>query len=237
MPPKPKAIADFPSMTISKSRQTAAAAWAKLARLWREIPIETPESLQEFVSARASLVAQKAAVDYCRGKTGVFSHALFEEKDFQDALTVCRWETFAATVADILLIAEGILRAHAGTQDGGEAARRVVDALARLYPEILASYPLPAHRADKGWSDAEAAFALRFAAAAAAPPRAPADIAEHSARRLFETLPIHTNMREFDQEIVHGAVRFRMVAVHQELHRRARPAELVAALAERGTGA
>ena len=196
---------------------------------WREPPIATRESLREFVSARASLVAQKVAVDYCRGKTGLFSHALFEEKEFLDALTVCRWESFAATLGDVIVLVEGLLRPEAA--GSADAARRMADALARLYPEILASYPLPAHRADKGWSDAEAAFTLRFAAALAQPVRPPVDVADHSARRLFETLPIHTNMRQFDEEIVFGAVRFRLTAVHQELQRRVRPAELAQALA------
>ena len=224
-------------MTLSELRHAARAIGLKLRGLWRDPPIETPESLRDFIATRAALVAQKVAVDYCRGKTGLFSHALFEEKEFQDALTVCRWESFAATLADIIVLVEGLLRPEAASAGGADTSGRVGKALARLYSEILASYPVPIHRTAKGWSDAEATFAIRFAAAAAAPPRAPVDIAEHSARRLFETLPIHTNMREFDEEIVFGAVRFRLVGVHQELIRRARPAELAAALAERGTGA
>jgi hypothetical protein len=170
-------------------------------------------------------------VDYCRGKTGSFSHALFEEKEFRDALAVCRWESFAATLADIIIMTEGFLRSEPPGSGGGDTARRASEALAQFYPEILASYPVPTHRAAKGWADAEAEFAIRFAAARAAPPRPPVEVADHSARRLFETLPIHTHMRELDEEVVHGAVRFRLIAVHQELLRRARPHELIAALA------
>jgi hypothetical protein len=44
---------------------------------------------------------------------------------------------------------------------------------------------------------------------------------------LFDTLPIHASMRELDQEVVYGAVRFRMVAVSQEMHRRVDAAEMV----------
>lgn len=218
-------------MNLAKLRNSARGLWVKLARNWRDLPLENLESLRDFIATRAALVAQKVAVDYCRGKTGLFSHALFTEKDFQDALTVCRWESFAATLADILIMTEGILRPATSAVGGADGAGRVGDALARLYPEILASYPVPIHRKEKGWSDAEAAFAIRFAAARAQPPRPPVEVADHSARRLFETLPIHTNMRQFDEEIVHGAVRFRLVAVQQELQRRARPAELAVALA------
>jgi hypothetical protein len=199
--------------------------------MWRPPPIATRAQLRDFVSSRASLVCQKVAVDYCRGKSGSFSHALFTEKEFQDALTVCRWESFAATLADILIMTEGFLRPGVSALGDPDAARRVGDALAELYPEILASYPVPPHRGDKGWADAEAAFTIRFAATRAQPPRPPVEVADHSARRLFETLPIHASMRELDEEVVHGAVRFRLTAVHQELLRRARVPELIAALA------
>ncbi len=199
--------------------------------MWQPSPITTHAQLRDFVSSRASLVCQKVAIDYCRGKSGSFSHALFTEKAFQDVLTVCRWESFAATLADILIIIEGFLRPEVAALGNGDAARRVGDALAGLYPEILASYPVPPHRADKGWADAEAAFAIRFAAVRAQPSRPPAEVADHSARRLFETLPIHSSMRERDEEVVHGAVRFRLIAVHQEFLRRARVPELIAALA------
>jgi hypothetical protein len=218
-------------MTIHKLTNLVRTGWLKLWAIGRPAPIASRESLRDFVATRAAFVAQKVAVDYCRGKTGVFSHALFTEKDFQDALTVCRWESFAATLADLLVITEGYLRPAATAVGGAHTVEHVGTALARFYPEILSSYPMPAHRSTQGWSDVEAAFAIRFAAALAATPRQPADIANHSARRLFETLPIHTNMRELDEEIVHGAVRFRLVATHQELLRRAKFPELIAALA------
>jgi hypothetical protein len=217
-------------MTLLGLRHAIRTRWSKLRDLWQSPPIATRESLRDFISARASLVCQKVAVDYCRGKTGLFSYALFEEKVFQDALAVCRWESFAATLADLLIMTEGILRPKAEVLGGVAVARRVGDALAGFYSEILASYPLPAHRADNGWADAKAAFAIRFAAARAAPPRPPVEVADHSARRLFETLPIHADMRQLDEEIVHGAVRFRLIAAHQELMRRARVPELIESL-------
>ncbi|MBM3564844.1 MAG: hypothetical protein FJX42_01875 [Alphaproteobacteria bacterium] len=184
------------------------------------------------MSERAAFLAQKVAIDYCRGKTGSFSHSLFKEKPFRDALEVCRWESFAATLADLLILAEGVLRPRAQIE-GGDSAKRVADALAAMYPSILADYPLPTHRAGKDWSDVEAEFAIRFAAARNAASGEPARVARHSAGRLFATLPIHTSMRELDEEIVHGAVLFRMVAIHQELTRRADPPALVRALAAR----
>jgi hypothetical protein len=57
------------------------------------------------------------------------------------------------------------------------------------------------------------------------------EVAGYSAKRLFDTLPIHISMRELDEEVVYGAVRFRMVALSQEMHGRFLPAELARALA------
>ena len=52
-------------------------------------------------------------------------------------------------------------------------------------------------------------------------------VADHSAKRLFDTLPIHISMRDLDEEVVYGAVRFRMVAVSQEMQRRVKAADVV----------
>lgn len=195
----------------------------RVAGLFRPAPIDDMRAFRAFVSSRASLIAQKAAIDYCRGKTGAFSHALFTEATFQNALAICRWEGFAATLADILLIAEGMLRPH--------AAHAALNAsLTETYRAILGEYPVPEHRIDRGWHDAEAEFVLRLAAASAAEPLPAVTVANHSARRLFDTLPIHTNMRALDEEVIFGAVRFRMAAVAQEMARRLRPESIVAAL-------
>jgi len=194
-----------------------------LSRL-RPAPIATPAALRTFLEERAALIAQKCAIDYCRGKTGLASHALFTEKTFLDALEVCRWEAFAAVLGDLVILAEAALRPHAP-----EERERLCAALIELNGSVLASLPAPPHRA-QGWDDVTEAFALRLRAAAAGRPQQALDVADHSAKRLFETLPIHASYRELDEEVVYGAVRFRMVAVNQELQRRVAAADLARAL-------
>ncbi len=76
-----------------------------------------------------------------------------------------------------------------------------------------------------------ALFTERLEAAVGGKPRAALDVADHSAKRLFDTLPIHISMRELDEEVVYGAVRFRMVAVRQEMQRRLDGASLARELA------
>jgi len=193
----------------------ATAAWRRVVARLRPAPIDTVEALQEFLEERALLVAQKCAIDYCRGKTGLASHALFTEKPFLDALEVCRWESFTAVLADLIILAETALRPH--TAADGRA--RLRDALLALYGRVLQRLPPVAHR-PQGWGDVIAAFRERFNAACLRAPHRALDVADHSAKRLFETLPIHSRMREPDEEVIYGAVRFRMIAVNQQLQER-----------------
>jgi hypothetical protein len=190
--------------------------WQRLRAYFRPEPLASAEALRTFVEQRASLIAQKCAIDYVRGKTGLASYALFTEKPFLTALDVCRWETFAVVLGDLLILAGGHLQPQ-----GAEA--RLQEALVRLYRAILEAMPVPQHRAE-GWGDLPEAFAQRLKHVAW-PARA-LDLADHSAKRLFDTLPIHARYRKLDEEVVYGAVRFRMVAVNQEMERRLAAAEV-----------
>src|SRR5260221_14076651 len=96
---------------------------SRMARLWRRLearlrpaPIATAEALKTFLEERAALIAQKCAIDYCRGKTGLASYALFTEKPFLDALDICRWETFVAVLDDLFIVAGGHRRGQASAE-------------------------------------------------------------------------------------------------------------------------
>ena len=189
--------------------------WQRVLARLRPASIATADALKTFLEERASLIAQKCAIDYCRGKTGLASYALFTEAPFLKALDVCRWEAFVAVLGDLFIVAEGHLRPHASA---GQHPR-LCEALVGLYSAALAALPAPAHRPE-GWGEASASFVLRFKTASLGKPQQALDVADHSAKRLFETLPIHASMRALDKEVVYGAVRFRMIAVSQEMQRR-----------------
>ncbi len=207
------------------NRHPLTSLWRRLRERHGAAPIATADALKTFVEERAALIAQKCAVDYCRGKTGLASYALFTEEPFLKAFDVCRWETFVTVLGDLLIIAEGHLRAHAAVEQ--HACLR--EALLALYSAVLARLPAPTHCPD-GWGDAVAAFTLHLNTAGLGKPKGALDVADHSAKRLFDTLPIHASMRALDEEVVYGAVRFRMIAVSQEMHRRMHAADLVRGL-------
>jgi hypothetical protein len=196
--------------------------WRRLQAWLRPPPIATADALRTFFFERAALIAQKCAIDYCRGKTGLASYALFSEKPFLDALDACRWETFVAVLGDLIIIAEGHLRAHVTAAQHP----RLCEALVALHSAVIASMNAPIRQA-RGWGDAIESFAGRLGAARLGEPRQALDVADYSAKRLFETLPIHASMRRLDEEVVYGAVRFRMIAVSQEMERRFAAEDLV----------
>jgi len=199
--------------------------WRRLGARLRPVPIAAPDALKTFLGERAALIAQKCAIDYCRGKTGLASYALFTEEPFLKALDVCRWETFVAVLGDLLIMAEGYLRPHVTAQQHP----RLREALIGIHSAVLVSLPVPRYRV-QGWGEATAEFTTRLKAASLGEPRRARDVANHSAKRLFETLPIHASMRALDEEVVYGAVRFRMIAVSQEMHRRFVAADLIGQL-------
>lgn len=210
---------------MQRSAAIVESLWKRLAARLRPAPIASAAALRTFLEERAALIAQKCAIDYCRGKTGLASYALFTEKPFLDALDVCRWETFVAVLGDLLIVTEGCLRPHLPTAQHP----RLRAALDALHTASLAALPAPAHRPE-GWREATASFSARLEAACLGPPHQALDVADHSAQQLFDTLPIHASMRELDEEVVYGAVRFRMIAVSQELRRRLHAAELLSDL-------
>jgi len=181
-----------------------------LKELIRPPRVADGAGFRQFVGGEAALIAQKTAVSYCRTKTLGFSHALFAEQAFQDALAICRFEAFAAVLADLLLVAEALLRPHADPAALGAALREV-------YATLLADQR-PTHRPE-GWADVEGDFARRLDASQQAPPQDPVTIARASGKRLYDVLPIHTNYRHTDEEVIMASVTFQMVGLWEKMLR------------------
>ena len=196
----------------------------QLLGLRRPPPVTTAAGLAELAGRTAAYVAQKTVIDYCRAKSGSFSYALFEEKPFLDALELCKWEGFAAVLADLMLVFEAYLRGQAGGEAGPLAA-----ALCALYAEVLDSHPLPAHR-PQGWHDVKAALGVHLALAQSHPPAAPSELAKPAARQIYAALPIHDYYKELDAGVIEGALGFQMTAFWGTLQRRVDAAAVVADL-------
>ncbi len=197
---------------------------ADTLRRWRAAPLTDMESLKIFVSERAALLAQRASREFCRNSLGHYGQAAFGNDEFQEALQVCRWESFVTVLADMLLVVEGQLRKPDTVEDASLNA-----GLVRVYAEILAQYPPPPSRPD-GWGGDIAVFEARLLAAIAKPPRPVQKIAIRSSKRMFETLPVKSGVHDADYQAVSGAVKFGMLSFLQDLRPMLRGAETRAAL-------
>lgn len=185
-------------------------------------PVSTPDELKAFAAGEAAYLAQKTVFGYCRVKTMLDYEKLLTEPAFRDAQEVCRWEAYAGTLGDMLILIEGWLRP-------GDAAtrQRLADSLAALYPSIIGE-AVPEHRKD--WADAIAAFQGRFALARESEPAPPERLVTETARLIHELVPIADRLKRNDREVISGDLRLHMLAAHASMLKRFRRDALVAAL-------
>ncbi|HEX6980313.1 MAG TPA: hypothetical protein VF342_13535 [Alphaproteobacteria bacterium] len=195
-----------------------------LIRRWRGASVATPAALIEFLDHRAALVAQKSIIGYCHVKTRLPLSELTIEKQFADAFEISRWEGYAAVLADLVVMTEGYLRPFAGSRAGD-----LVGPLAGIYEQTLAIHPRPGHRPE-GWAADVERLRQRLLAAQAGPVRQPAEVALNSAERLYETLPIHSTLREPDKPAIVANVQFMIVGLAHEFRKQLDCAALVAEL-------
>ena len=206
-----------------------------LSHWWRRLvsgpaTISTAAEFQRYVEAQAAYIAQRTLLTYCEVKTGIYYKRLSSEPAFQQAYEVARWETFAAVLADLLVVSEGQLRSHAA-----ERIDRLADELQRTYAAVLGALPRPDHRPD-GWNDIIGSFGPRLGRVQLAGAVSPDVIAKHSAERFAEILPIHASVRRGERESVTGAIRFRILAFAEELPRRVDLAAVARALVAASDG-
>jgi len=198
----------------------------KAIRGWlRNTPeVNTRPAFGDFLTEQAFFASQKSVVSYCEVKAGVNRDKLFAEQEFQEALTRCRWESFAAVLADLTLLSYRFLRDHAAGREADLAA-----ALVRLYAALLDAQARPSHRPE-GWEDVVLPLAARLEQARVEGVASPSEVARTAARRVMQVLPIHEEHRRQDREAIEGAVRFHTVAVWEAMGRRVDAPAVAAAL-------
>lgn len=184
--------------------------------------VSTPEELRVFVAGEAAYLAQKTVVGYCRVKTMLDYEKLLTEPAFRDQQEFSRWEGYASTLGDVLIMVEAWLRPAEN-----ETRRRLADSLAALYVTILNEY-VPQHR--QNWTDSIEAFSARFALARTIEPLPPEQIVTGSAKLIHDLVPIADRLKRNDLEIILGDLRLHMLAAHASMLKRFRRETLVAAL-------
>lgn len=186
----------------------------------RPPPLRDAAALEELVERQAARLTTQSTVNFCRVKAAANAKKLFGEEAFRTALHACRWEAYAAILADALRVAEAYLRPAAG-----EDIAAVAERLAALHARCLVAEPRP-NGGD--WAEASAELRAALARARLAEPLMAHDIAVASGNRVFDLLPIHKSLRREDREVIVNQIRFGLASLRQELDRRGDAAAIVA---------
>jgi hypothetical protein len=168
-------------------------------------------ALQQFLGEEAAHLAQRSVIDFARNELGSLSAHAFDDPRFHEKLAVSRWEGFAATLADMIVLAQAQLASAVAPQ--ATLAARLGD----MYAAILASHPTPDHR-EQDWSAEIAALRTRLAAPPGerAGPQAYADI---TGGMVFDTLPFAPRDRAESRMVLCHAFAFGLIAFNDRLKR------------------
>ena len=199
--------------------------WAFLRPFLPAPKLRTLVALQQFLDGEAAHLAQRSVIDFARNELGSLSAQAFDDPRFLAKLAVSRWEGFAATLADMIVLAQAQLL-EAG------APRQALDArLGDLYSAILAAHPPPDHRAH-GWDDEIATLRTRLAErpGGSADPQA---YATATGSKIFDTLPFPPRDPVENRMVLANAFAFGLISFNDRLRR----LMMVAPLREELTGA
>lgn len=194
--------------------------------------ITTRADFARFMQEQAIFTTQKFAYGYCQKRVGRSQIKLMLEEDFQIRMNVCRWDGMAAILSDQLVLCWNRCSHHLTPAD----LPRLADSLCHLYDEILDAQPPQPHRAEIGWGDMKARFRSRMAALRTAPEDDLVDIMAGSWKTIFDLLPLHRDICDWDHDKIYGSYRLWMIRNVEEIDKCLVPAQVAAALLEPPVG-
>jgi hypothetical protein len=100
-------------------------------------------------------------------------------------------------------------------RSAGADGLTVADPLTEVAAGALRREPVPTFLT--GWDHAIEAVGIRLRRAAMASPRPVHEVGRTSAKRVFKSLPIHTNLTAQDREVVTNNIRFWLCRVYADM--------------------
>jgi hypothetical protein len=194
-------------------------------------PLDSPESLRNFVSTRAAFMAQKTLYGYLKTRMGTRYPSVFEDDVFVASIDIAKLQVYAACLSDLSLYAA--TRALEGSEVPADARRAL--ALA-CFDQGLADNAAAAAGVEAfSAAEAQAAFERRLAFWDWADGPKGADIFSESPAALVRWAPIAAELKQFDSEIVENSIKFKWRDTRRDFERRLDAAAVAAVLRGRAT--
>jgi hypothetical protein len=156
-------------------------------------PIDTRDKLIEFLDTRSAFLIQKNIFDYARARSGPYFKVMVSEPEFQRAVEIARWSGYPVGLAALAEIVRGVLFANADRKALNDAVSSA--ALAR---ETLI---------------------LRLSQINMHPPKFVKDIILPYSQLLYDSQPIHEQMRKSDFGMIESQLRVNLINMHDQFEK------------------
>ena len=180
-------------------------------RLRRLEPVHDRQTLKEFLSTRASFVAQTSLYGYLRTRAGMRYPELFDDDIFVESINIAKWQIWLACLSDLAVYAGGLLMKHPNVNE-----QHVAELILQIVNEILADTGTPEEAGDKFASNADH-VRQRLILCQWSTVTDDEQPFSHSPPALVEWAPIIDELKQMDEEIVINSVRFRWQKVRRDL--------------------
>jgi hypothetical protein len=195
-------------------------------------PIDTRETLVDFLDSHSAYLIQKNIFDYARARSGPYFSQIIKEDAFKRSVEVARWTGYPTGLAALAEIARGILF-H-------DAERKPLnDAVSSAALTAFDRYPVPEALGEEVWKKARETLIERLALIDSHPPKFAKDVILPYAQVLYDSQPIHEELRRNDFEMIQAQLRINLVTMHDEFASRVKKKALLSDLgvAERSSAA
>lgn len=189
----------------------------------RKPPIDTREKLVEFLDTRSAFLIQKNIFDYARARSGPYFTQIIKEEAFKHSVEVSRWTGYPTGLAALAEIVRGILF--------NDADRKALsDAISSAALAAFDRYPVPQALGEEVWKKARETLIERLALIDSHPPKFAKDVIIPYAQVLYDSQPIHEELRRRDFEMIQAQLRINLVTMHDEFESRVKKPALLADL-------
>ena len=191
--------------------------------------VADPAALQQFLSTRASHIAQMALYGYLRTRAGTRFPELFASDTFNNSTNRAKWNIWVACLSDLSIFSGGLI-----VQRTGAAQAEVAGLMVRIVGAVLDDIGTPG---DAGPEYPQLAAELRERVSACdwSAVKDDASSFTESPEALVRWAPVMDELKALDAEIVRNSVRYSWQDVRRDLRRLLDADALIASFRAGGT--